>query len=103
MKKKVIYDRLAIQEFVALSQEVQDDFESYVLMLEEHGRLAFPDARKVAENLFEIRIKQDGAYRGFYAYMKDDLIIMLHFFQKKTQKTPQRNILTAQKRAKNYV
>lgn len=102
MKKKVIFDRLARREFEAFDQRVQDDFDAYFLLLEKHGRLEFPVARKISTNLFEIRIEHDGAYRGFYAYMKGDLIIMVHFFEKKTQKTPQRNIETAQKRAKSY-
>ena len=102
MKKKVIFDRLARKEFEGFDQLVREDFDAYVYLLEAHGRLIFPDARKISTNLFEVRVEHDGAYRGFYAYTKGDLIIMLHFFQKKTQKTAQRNILTAQKRAQHY-
>ncbi len=102
MKKKIFYDKRAREELEQFDQDVQDDFDAYILLLEEHGKLEFPDARKISKNLFEMRIEHDGAYRGFYAYMKGDAIIMLNFFEKKTQKTPRRNIETAQKRAKSY-
>lgn len=102
MKKIVVYNRLARKELEEFDETVQEVFEFYISLLREHGRLLFPDARKLSVNLFEIRVEHSGAYRGFYAYMKEDLIIMLHFFQKKAQKTSQRNIKTAQQRAKLY-
>ena len=52
--------------------------------------------------LFEIRVTHEGIFRGLYAYVMRDLIIMLHFFKKKTQKTPSRSIAIAQKRFKMY-
>ena len=102
MKKRVIFDKVARREFKRFDPHVQEDFDGYVFLLEKHGRLVFPDARKISSNLFEVRVEHNGAYRGFYAYVKGDFIVMLHFFQKKTQKTPQRNIETAVTRAKSY-
>lgn len=102
MKKRVTFHTLARREFARFDLPVQEDFDAYIDLLAEQGRLTFPDARKISKNLFEVRVEHDGAYRGFYAYVRGNMIVMLHFFQKKAQKTPQRNIITAQKRAKYY-
>lgn len=103
MKKNIIFDKNAIVELDAFSNEVRDAFDGLVRILWEEGRLAYPDARKVASELFEMRIMEQGVYRGFYAYIWQDHIVILHFFQKKTQKTPLKNIKTALNRLRRYL
>lgn len=60
-------------------------------------------ARKITRDIFEIRISHQGVYRGLYAYIKDDSIIILHFFQKKSQKILSKHIALAQQRLSYYV
>ena len=57
---------------------------------------------KVTKELFEIRVTRGGIYRGFYAYLRGRYIVILHFFQKKTQKTPKSEIEKALKIKKEY-
>ena len=102
MKKQVFYDKNALKELRGFESEVQKDFQAYIAVLASEGKLDYPEARKVADNLFEIRVARQGAYRGFYAYLKGKYIVILHFFQKKTQKTPLKNITTAKLRLKKY-
>ncbi|HEX9722441.1 MAG TPA: type II toxin-antitoxin system RelE/ParE family toxin [Candidatus Paceibacterota bacterium] len=102
MRKEILYDKSAKKELHKLKREIQREFESYIEILENEGRLEFPEARKVAKNLFEIRVVHEGAYRAFYAYTMKDSIVLLHFFQKKTQKTPLKNLKLAQQRLKQY-
>lgn len=102
MKKRVVHDNRALRELRQFTLEVQEDFQGYSETLALEGRLEFPEARKIARNLFEIRLQHQGMYRGLYAYVREDFIVILHYFQKKSQKTPQRNILIAQQRAKQY-
>lgn len=102
MKKNIIIDYNARKEFDQFSEDIRDGFSAYVETLEKEGRLDFPDARKVTSNIFEIRVQYEGAYRGFYAYAQHPDIVILHFFQKKTQKTPLKNIKTAIHRLRNY-
>jgi len=85
-----------------LGGAAQKEFQAYIAILVEEGKLEFPEARKVSKNLFEIRVIHEGAYRAFYAYIRKDYIILLHFFPKKTQKTPLKNIKIAQQRLKQY-
>lgn len=102
MRKEIVYDKNALRELQEFSREVQKEFQAYIMLLSSEGRLEFPEARKIDKELFELRVVKEGIYRGFYAYVKKDFIILLCFFQKKTQKTPFRHIETAKQRLKKY-
>ncbi len=102
MEKEIFYDKHALKELHEFRNEVQEEFQIYIAILASEGKLEFPEARKVTKELFEIRITQEQAYRGFYAYIKGQYVVILHFFQKKTQKTPLKNIKLAQQRLTQY-
>lgn len=102
MKKNVYLDKNAEKELRKFSEEVQLEFEAYFKILELEGILDFPQARKVSKDIFEIRIKLKGEYRGFYAYIGKLDIVILHFFRKKTQKTPTKELELAKRRLKQY-
>lgn len=102
MRKEILYDKNALKELRDLKEEVQEEFGAYVQTLHQEGKLEFPEARKIAKNLFEIRVVREGAYRGFYAYARKDYIVLLHFFEKKTQKTPLKNLKLVQQRLRKY-
>ena len=102
MKKEILHDKNALEELREFSKEIQQDFQAYIVLLASEGKLEFPEARKVTRKLFEIRVSQGGAYRSFYAYLKGQYVVILHFFQKKTQKTPLKSIKIAEQRLKKY-
>lgn len=102
MKKRIFLDKNAEKELRQLSEKVQLEFEAFFKILELEGKLDFPQAKKITKDLFEIRIKLKGEYRGFYAYVGKLDIIVLHFFRKKAQKTPIKDVELAQRRLKQY-
>ncbi len=102
MKKNIFVDKNAEKELREFSEEVQLEFEAYFKILEIEGKLDFPQAKKITKDLFEIKIKLKGEYRGFYAYVGKLNIVILHFFRKKTQKTPIQDLELAQRRLKQY-
>ena len=102
MKKEIFIHMGARAELLEFPEAVREEFEGFFILLAEKGRLSFPNARKIGKDLFEIRIKKRGEYRGIYAYSLKNLIIILHFFRKKTIKTPLSSIKLAQKRIKDY-
>lgn len=102
MKKNIFLDKNAQKELREFGEEVQLEFEAYFKMLEIEGKLDFPSARKVSKDLFEIRVKLKGEYRGFYAYIGKLDIVILHFFKKQTQKTPIKDLELARRRLKLY-
>ena len=52
----------------------------------------------VGKGVEEIRIRTEDAYRVFYIARFEEAIYVLHAFQKKTQKTAQKNLEIGQKR-----
>jgi phage-related protein len=55
------------------------------------------------DDLWEIRIKHNTNIHRFLSFFDGSkLIIVAHGFQKKTQKTPEQEIKTAEQRKKNY-
>ncbi|MBN9384477.1 MAG: type II toxin-antitoxin system RelE/ParE family toxin [Chitinophagaceae bacterium] len=55
------------------------------------------------DGLYEIRVQTgNGIFRIFYFFDEDKLIILLNGFQKKTQKTPKKEIARAIKIKKEY-
>ena len=102
MKKNIFIDKSAEKELREFGEEVQLEFEAYLKVLELEGKLELPYAKKVTRDLFEIRVKLKGEYRGFYAYLGKIDIVVLHFFRKKTQKTPVWELELARKRLKQY-
>lgn len=102
MGKEVFYDKNALKELREFNAGVQREFQAYIAILASEGKLESPEAKKITKELFELRVAQNGIYRGFYAYLRGQYIVILHFFQKKTQKTPLKNIKLAQQRLKKY-
>lgn len=100
--KKIYLESHAIGELQKFDEEVQLEFEAHIKVLEQQGKLEHPHAKKVSKNLFEIRVRVHGAYRGFYAYIGNEDIIILHFFRKKTQKTPEKHLKVAKRRLRYY-
>ena len=61
-------------------------------LLDELGHLLKPPkSKKVAKNLYELRILGNLSVRIFYTFYKDQILI-LHAFIKKSQKTPKQEL-----------
>jgi phage-related protein len=102
MLKQIVIDYRAEKELDKFSEDVYYKFEGLTNILRNTGKINFPDGKKIGKRLFELRAKIKGEYRGLYAYIKDNQIIILHFFRKKTQKTPIKDIKVSEKRLKDY-
>jgi phage-related protein len=96
---EVKYHVKALKELQELDEKVQVKFLALFSNLEEGEVLPRTKYKKLAgRNLFEARVKHNtNIFRAIVAVVKPDLIILL-IFQKKTQKTPQKEITTAIKR-----
>ena len=102
MKKRIYLDKQAKKELRQFPEKVQIKFEAYIIRLRQQGKLEFPESKKINNKLFELRVKIKNTYRGFYTYLGKTYIIILHFFKKKAQKTPLKNLKTAQRRLRQY-
>ena len=76
-------------------------------LLQEFGfSLGMPYIKKMKNinNIWELRVKQSSNnYRFFYFSIKNNNLIILHGFKKKTQKTPKKEINIAKQRKIDYL
>jgi len=102
IRKRIHFDIRAQKEISALPFHIQKEFGDLINELKYEGRLEMPHGRKmVGTKLFEMRVSTDTIWRGFYAYVGDDILI-LSFFNKKSQKTAKNELSKALNRLKNY-
>lgn len=74
---------------------------AYFDLLEEFGtRVGAPVTKHLDGELWELRPLKN---RFLYAYYKDNKFIILHYFVKKTQKTPKREIEQAKRNLQDYL
>jgi len=102
LKKRIELDHLAAKELDLFPSEVKAKFNDLFQILSKDGKLEMPFAKKLNNNIYEIRIKHKGQWRAIYAYILTNTAIILSAFQKKTQKTPQKELDKALKRLKQY-
>lgn len=93
--------RDALRELESRSAADKDARTTYLSILkaiaglEEFGtRVGMPKVRHVRGELWELRPK---AQRVFFFYWRDDTFVLLHSYTKKTQKTPRREIMKAER------
>ncbi len=81
--------------FASQRQKVQDKIVWTLKLIEEIGQVPEKYLKNLegADELFEIRIKQGSDI--FRIFDEGDLIVLFNAFQKKTQKTPKREIKKA--------
>ncbi|MBQ6814871.1 MAG: type II toxin-antitoxin system RelE/ParE family toxin [Lachnospiraceae bacterium] len=74
---------------------------AYMDMLEEMGtRMGEPMTKHLKGQIWELRPLKN---RILYAYYKGNKFIILHYFVKKTKKTPQKEIERAEKNLRDYM
>jgi phage-related protein len=101
IKKRIQSHPSARKEVEKFPEEMREKFWTLVLELAHCGSLEYPDGRKLrGHDLFEMRVKSGGVYRCLYSYWGDE-IVLLSAFQKKSQKTPIREIEKAKTRRDN--
>lgn len=70
-------------------------------LLEEFGsKLGPPYTKKVAKNIFELRIRGQQEIRIFYVF-KNSEVILFHAFRKKSRKIPSSEIEKAERKLKS--
>ena len=86
-------------------KQVQDKIEYVFKLIKQVDRIPkkFFKHLTSTEGLYEIRVEyQSNIYRIFCFFDKGQLVVLLNGFQKKTQKTPTKEIKIAEKLKKEY-
>lgn len=98
-----ILDQRVERELEALAQDVRQRFLRIAELIELYGVAAMrePHVKHLEGKLWEMRMKgRDGIARAIYITTIGERVVVLHAFDKKTQKTPARALKIARERAK---
>ncbi|MEM1405500.1 MAG: type II toxin-antitoxin system RelE/ParE family toxin [Bacteroidota bacterium] len=86
-----------------LKQSVKDKVDYVLQIVVSVQRVPTKFFKHLEDGIYEIRIEVGGnIYRIFTFFDDNKLVILLHGFQKKTQKTPRKEIERAKKLRKEY-
>jgi phage-related protein len=91
------------EELEALPADMRASFVRISSLIEEFGlqQVGMPHVRHLQDKLWEMRLKgRGGISRALYVAVKDERVVVLRAFVKKTQKTPTREIRLALERSK---
>ncbi len=91
------------EELSALPADVRARFSRVVGLIEGHGleRVREPHVKYLRGRIWEMRMSgRDGIARALYVTASGKRVVVVHVFEKKTQKTPGREIEIAEQRSK---
>jgi phage-related protein len=99
--------RVPVREFIeGQDAKAKERIRADLVRLRRFGpALGFPYVRKLeGRDFWELRTRVGGdAYRTFYFAYTGRKFVLLHAFQKKSQKTPEKELDTAEARMKDYI
>lgn len=104
--REIIFYKNHFDEFFkSLNEKVQNKVDEVLFMITIVERIPkkFFDKMDGVKGLFEIRIEyESNIYRVFCCFDKGNLVVLFNGFQKKTQKTPKKEIEKAERIMKEY-
>ena len=86
-----------------LTEKEQDKIQYGLLLLKTQERLSTKFVKFVQDGVFELRTEYNGnIYRIFFCFDEGRIVILFNGFQKKTEKTPKKEIDKAKILRKEY-
>ncbi|MGP1622070.1 MAG: type II toxin-antitoxin system RelE/ParE family toxin [Candidatus Cryptobacteroides sp.] len=81
-----------------LEENVQEKIHYALLLLKIQDRISTKFVKYIKDGLFELRIEYNGnIYRVFFIFDEGEIVVLFNGFQKKSQKTPNKEIEKALK------
>ena len=104
MKRKIIAYKDYYQKFFkAQDAATQEKILYGMLMLKTQERLPSKFVKPIRDGLYELRIEWQGnIYRIFFCFDEGKVVVLFNCFQKKSQKTPTKEINKALKLKAEY-
>lgn len=96
------FNERVLAEIEAWPVGILADYARLVELLVEFGPdLRMPHSRALGGGLFELRPRaREGIGRALYCYLVGERVVVLHTLVKKTQATPERDLVLARRRMK---
>lgn len=86
-----------------LSESERDKVQYALLLLKTQDRISSKFVKSIEDGLYELRIEYAGnIYRLFFIFDEGAIVVLFNGFQKKTQKTPRKEIEKALRIKKEY-
>jgi phage-related protein len=104
-REVVYYERYYLDFFNELHPGLQKKFNWTLMLISKIERVPEKYLKHISgtAGLYEVRIEHESnTYRVFCFFDEGNLIILMNAFQKKTQKTPRREIKKAEQLKKKY-
>ena len=104
MKRRIIaYKNYYKDFFESLDEDTQEKILYGMLLLKTQERLPSKFVKPIRDGLFELRIEWQGnIYRIFFCFNEEKVVVLFNGFQKKSQKTPAKEINKALKLKAEY-
>lgn len=104
MDRKIIAYKHYFKEFFdGLDQESQDKILYVLMLLQTHDRMPVKFIKLIRDGLYELRVEWKGnIYRIFFCFDEGFVVILFNGFQKKSQKTPLKEIDKAMQLKEEY-
>ena len=104
MKREIIAYKGYFKEFFdRLDTGTQDKILYVLMLLQTQDRITLKFMKLIEEGLYELRIEyQSNIYRIFFCFDEGRIVILFNGFQKKTEKTPKKEIEKAKILRKEY-
>ena len=104
-RQLITYGKYFFEFYDSLKNEVQEkiDWVFEIVKTADHIPKKFFDYLENSDGIFEIRIEyESNIYRILCFFDKGNLVVLINSFQKKSQKTPPKEIALAEKLKKQY-
>lgn len=104
MERKIITYGGFFERFMKnVSCKVQEKIKYGLLLLKIQDRLPVKFVKHLKDGIFELRTEYEGnIYRVFFIFDEGNIVVLFNGFQKKTQKTPQKELDKALKIKEAY-
>ncbi len=105
IREIIFYKKYFEDFFEKLDEKTQNKIDEvlFMLMVLEHIPIKFFKNIEGVKGLYEVRVEyQSNIYRIFCCFDNGNLIVLFNGFQKKTQKTPSKELDKAKKIMKEY-
>lgn len=107
MASEVIWYKPALEEVRDFTEDSRKALGYLIYRLQQGEKLSMPHSRpmpSLGTGCHELRVKDDsGAYRVFYYLKIKDQILIFHAFQKKTEKTSNKDLEQGKKNLKEMI
>lgn len=104
MKRKIIaYEHYYEEFYNSLTEKAKEKVLYGLALLKTQERLPAKFVQFIKEGVFELRIEyESNIYRIFFCFDEGNIVILFNAFQKKTKKTPRKEIEKAIRLKKEY-